>query len=222
MNIILDKAVFSCWFASAKLGGGSPIPRKLASMTVLYVAATEEEAAHLPETEDLLVTGIGTVAAAVALTRYLATHLGVTAVVNFGTAGLLNDNLQPVIYQVDSVIKHDFDAATLRAITGKEIGNELSISTRVRDLPVAHLATGDSFIGSTAAREALALQADLVDMEGYAIAAVCAEFQIPCVLIKQVSDTADESAAATWAGAVAHGAKELAEAALRAGEHLVG
>ncbi len=33
-----------------------------------------------------------------------------------------------------------------------------------------------------------------VEMEGAAVAQVCAEYQIPCILIRTISDNADESA----------------------------
>ena len=48
-------------------------------MTQLFVAATEAEARYLPASASVLVTGIGKVAAATALTRRLA---------SYGAAGL--------------------------------------------------------------------------------------------------------------------------------------
>ena len=55
-------------------------------------------------------------------------------------------------------------------------------------------------------------QAQLCDMEGYAIAFVAQHFGIPCTLIKQVSDNADDAAADTWVDAVDRGAQDLAGA----------
>lgn len=189
-------------------------------MTVLYVAATEEEAAQLPAHEELLITGLGTLAAAITLIRYLYSHPDITGVVNFGTAGQLNDASEPGIYQIDRVVKHDFDAKILWEITGKDVRNMAEVLTLPGVLPVARLATGDSFISDSTTRARLAEIADLVDMEGYAIAMVCRELEIPCVLVKQISDSADETAASTWAGAVATGAGDLAEAALAMGKAL--
>ena len=60
------------------------------------------------------------------------------------------------------------------------------------------VATGDAFVESGEKRKELrlALQADAVEMEGAAVAQVCYQFKVPCLVIRGVSDTADESARA--------------------------
>ena len=50
-------------------------------------------------------------------------------------------------------------------------------------------------------------------MEGYSIAAVCQRFDVPCILLKQVSDSANEESMGTWAGVLDRGARQLASAA---------
>ena len=42
----------------------------------------------------------------------------------------------------------------------------------------------------------LARQYDLVDMEGYAVARVCESHEIPCILLKGVTDFGDAQASA--------------------------
>ena len=59
-------------------------------------------------------------------------------------------------------------------------------------------------------REALAARADLVDMEGYAVAAACRAAQVPVRLVKLVSDDAGEDAHRTWAESVGDHAETLA------------
>ncbi|CAB0672676.1 5'-methylthioadenosine/S-adenosylhomocysteine nucleosidase [Corynebacterium diphtheriae] len=81
----------------------------------------------------------------------------------------------------------------------------------VTSLPTAGLATGDTFISDTATRDRLAQQAQLCDMEGYCVVKVAREFGIPVTLIKQVSDHADESAAAKWHDAARGGVVPLGE-----------
>ena len=49
-------------------------------------------------------------------------------------------------------------------------------------------------------------------MEGYAIAAVCQKFGVPCTLLKQVSDTANEESYGSWAKVLDRAAEELAVA----------
>ena len=57
-------------------------------------------------------------------------------------------------------------------------------------------------------RDELATRADLVDMEGYAIALACTELGVPVHLVKVVSDNADETAH-DWSAAVDGCAREL-------------
>ncbi|OKY21128.1 nucleosidase [Corynebacterium diphtheriae] len=79
------------------------------------------------------------------------------------------------------MIKHDFDHKTLTAITGRPFANRIDLPA-VTSLPTAGLATGDTFISDTATRDRLAQQAQLCDMEGYAVVKVAREFGIPVTL----------------------------------------
>jgi hypothetical protein len=60
------------------------------------------------------------------------------------------------------------------------------------------LASGDAFIADTATRDVLGKRADLVDMEGYALATAAAAVAVPVSMAKHVSDEADEYAARWW------------------------
>ena len=76
----------------------------------LFVSATTEEAVYLPDGIDLLVTGIGTTAATMILTKELATREVLPArIVNIGTAGALVDGLAGV-YEIEYVLQHDFSS----------------------------------------------------------------------------------------------------------------
>jgi len=59
-------------------------------------------------------------------------------------------------------------------------------------------------------REALEQRADLVDMEGYAVAAACRLAEVPVRLVKLVSDDADEHALTNWVDSVRDHARTLA------------
>lgn len=79
------------------------------------------------------------------------------------------------------------------------------------DEPALVLATGDVFVEDSVTRAQLAEIADLVDMEGYAIAWVARRFGVPVELIKLVSDPADENAGKLWAAGVEECSRVLAE-----------
>lgn len=176
----------------------------------LFVAAVDGEAAYLPDDAALLITGIGTLPAAIRLTEVLARERP-ARVVNIGTAGALRDGLDGV-FEVDRVIKHDFKLEVLTDIARYLLPAVIELETSGR-LPTAGLATGDAFVSETALRDELAVASSLCDMEGYAVAAVCQHFGVPVTLLKQVSDSANESAKGTWADAVDRGARQLADAA---------
>lgn len=173
----------------------------------LYVSATREEAAHLPAGTPVLVTGIGTINCTLALCRAIAENRP-GRIINLGTAGALRDGLSGV-FEITAVHQHDFSDELISRMTGGPVPNEVALDA-VTGLPTARLATGDAFISDSATRARLAGRADLVDMEGYAVARVGQAHGIPVTLLKQVSDSADEDASTTWFEAVDRGARELA------------
>lgn len=179
--------------------------------TTLFVSATREEAAYLPAGTDLIITGIGTLNCAIALTKELAGRSTLPdRIINIGTAGGLRDGITGV-YEIARVFQHDFSSDVISQMLGRPYPNGRGLPVSGR-LPVAHLATGDAFISDTATRDLLARSAHLCDMEGAAVAAVAASFGVPVTLLKQVSDEADEGAVTTWFEAVDAGAKELYDA----------
>ncbi|MFW0792096.1 nucleosidase [Gordonia sp. CPCC 205333] len=158
----------------------------------LVVSATRAEANYVPPGTRLLITGIGKVRAATVLTRELvAAQTGaaepVTEVINIGTAGALHDH-HSGLFVPSTVIEHDISSDALRAM-GYDI-----VDTHQFDGDGSVLATGDTFIADPVARAELSRRADLVDMEGAAIAYVCASFGVDLTVVKAVSDGADEQA----------------------------
>ncbi|MER6302411.1 nucleosidase [Kitasatospora sp. NPDC001539] len=172
----------------------------------LLVVAVREEAAHLDERLPVLLTGMGKVNAAVALATALAQGEKPSEVINLGTAGALRPGWEG-IHHVVQVIQHDLDTEVLESLTGHVYGAPLIVGKG--DGPV--LATGDLFVDSPAARERLAEHADLVDMEGYAVATAAHRAGVPVRLVKYVSDEAGEGAAQTWRESVDGCARHLAD-----------
>ncbi|MDH2415707.1 nucleosidase [Nocardioides sp. CER19] len=155
-------------------------------MTLLVVSATPQEAAYVPGGAAVLVTGIGKVPAAAAVARALASDGGIDQVVNIGSAGALHDHLEG-LHEIGSVLNHDLSAGLLRQL-GVDPQEWL-------DLPAdgLRLATGDLFVTDPVVRAGLAAVADLVDMEGYAVAWAAQQAGVPVRLVKHVSDRADEA-----------------------------
>jgi adenosylhomocysteine nucleosidase len=167
----------------------------------LLVVALGEEAEQLGDSLPVLITGVGKVRAATAVARVLATARP-ASVVNLGTAGGLRPGLGGV-HEIGTVIQHDFASRAIEALTGIGFGPPLVLGEGLT------LATGDQFVAGGAVREALVKAADLVDMEGYAVAAACRDADVPVRLVKVVSDDADEHALRSWRETIADNAHTL-------------
>jgi len=157
---------------------------------VIVVSATEAEAAHVPAGLRTVISGIGKVDAAAAVTEAVLTHRGSgrPTVINIGTAGALRSGVSG-LYRPSAVRNHDISAAELRAL-------KYPLIDRI-DLPGgdgSRLATGDVFVTDPAVRDRLAETAHLVDMEGFAVARACLRLGAQCMLIKHISDDADDRA----------------------------
>ena len=144
----------------------------------LLVVALELEAAALHSLGlPVLVTGAGKVNAAVAVATVVHTARP-RELINLGTAGALKDHIAGT-HVVSSVIEHDVDDAAIHAIA--EVHCSLPIHLTREG---AILATGDRFISSPQDRALLAVVADIVDMEGYAIAKAAAHAGIGLTMVK--------------------------------------
>ncbi|QGG96559.1 nucleosidase [Actinomarinicola tropica] len=176
----------------------------------LVVVAVRQEARHL-DAHDVVLTGIGKVSAAVAVTAAIAARRP-SLVLNVGTAGALRDHMTGT-HVIGRVIEHDVDHAFLGRLIGEDLSGEVVLDP---DIDVT-LATGDAFVADGALRDALAARAHLVDMEGYAVARACEAAGVPCRIVKVVSDTASDGAAATWVDEVDRTARAIADAVA---EHL--
>ena len=171
--------------------------------SVLIVVAVEHEAVHLPSDLPLLITGVGKVNAALQVSRALADPAQrPDVVVNVGTAGALHAGMQGT-HLIGSVHQHDLNSHALEKLTGNRYGGPISLG----DGPT--LATGDMFVSDPVTRDTLATRADLVDMEGYAVAAACRLAGVPVRLVKHVSDSADEGARTSWLDSVHVASAEL-------------
>ncbi|MFI7482147.1 nucleosidase [Kocuria sp. M1R5S2] len=162
---------------------------------LLVLAAHPLETKYFPDDVDLVLTGVGMSAAAVRTTEAVLTRCpdpvlrDELTVLNIGSAGALRDGLSGV-HEPSRIINRDVDEELLRA-AGIPVDNVIELG--------GHglvLATGDSFVAGGAVRDALAVRADLVDMEGWAVAVACRHLGVRLRMVKHVSDAADEAALA--------------------------
>ena len=144
---------------------------------------------HFPNTPSrpegvIVVSGMGKARAAEA-TEYIIDRRGVTDVVSVGICGALSERFRP--------------GALLRitaAIDGDHIEDADAVScegAKWASLPSARLATVDEPVFEAGRRTKLADCADVVDMEGLAVAAVCRRLGAGVSMLKGVSDLADHS-----------------------------
>ncbi|MGO1950848.1 MAG: nucleosidase [Mycobacteriaceae bacterium] len=178
----------------------------------LVVVAMASEASDFDEDAPVLLTGIGRIRTTLALTDCLHRYLQVgglpSAIINIGTAGALHGGMSG-LHRVNRVRLHDFSHSGVAALTGKDEYPPLELDDAAAGSPVT-LATGDSFVEDAATRDRLAQDADLVDMEGYAVAMVAEWFGVPVQLLKIVSDAADGTAGTSWQREIPRLARELA------------
>jgi adenosylhomocysteine nucleosidase len=106
------------------------------------------------------------------------------------------------LHEPGVVINHDINADVIRSL-GYDPRERIELGPS--DIV---LASGDVFVSDPLVRDRLARWAQLVDMEGYAVAYAAREFGVPVRLVKHVSDAADESAL-DWPTRVEASAVEL-------------
>lgn len=166
-------------------------------MSILYAMAAEAEyGPRLRARISPLMTGIGPVEAAVAMTRALAGAAASNSlpslVVSLGSAGSRTLE-QCEVYQALCVDYRDMDASALGFAKGQtpllDLPVVLPLAPLVDGLKGASLSTGANVV-SGAAYDAIA--ADMVDMETYAILRACQAFGVPLLALRGISDGAAE------------------------------
>lgn len=183
------------------------VPQQVTETGTLLVFAHADEATAFADVEHC-VTGVGKVNAAVSLAAALAEG-GVERVVVLGTAGVVGDGAARLdldtVYQVTGLVQHDYSLPSPLLRPSGEV-----VLPEVR---TAVMATGDEFVKNDEQRIRIAgLGAALVDMEGYAYAALCAKFGATLQIFKVPSDFADSSTTdAEWDAIAAHKSVQLRE-----------
>lgn len=127
----------------------------MSAPTILVVAATRAEAAHLPPEVRVVLTGIGKTEAAAATAEAIAA-VRPDLVLNVGTAGALRSGATG-LFLPSVVLNHDYSAEAVRAL-----GHPAVDRVEIPDGDGTVLATGDLFVTDPQVRDELAARADLV------------------------------------------------------------
>lgn len=163
-------------------------------------------------------SGVGKTAAA-CCTQFIADKFQPNYIINTGVAGGIGDDLSiGDIVIATKLVQHDFDVTVLGYAKGymctghdsnkptifysdEKLINEFeTIATSIMPANKVHkgiVASGDIFIGSYEKKQELKelFKATVAEMEGCAIAQAAYLNNIPCVIVRAVSDLADGTAA---------------------------
>jgi adenosylhomocysteine nucleosidase len=161
------------------------------------------------------ISGFGKVAAASTVTTMLD-RFEPEAILFTGVAGALDRGVgRGDVVVADALVQHDFDASpifprfVIPSLQVERIPTDPVLTARAEQAAAASGATthrglvlsGDRFINSHSARDELRSlfpDALAVEMEGAAVAQVCAEREVPFAVVRAISDTADDDAAADF------------------------
>lgn len=178
----------------------------------------------------LVISGIGKVNAAVC-TQVLIDHFGVDYIINTGCAGAIHPELGigDILISTDAV-QHDMDVSALGDPIGTiprlaesyfkademlvKLAQEAAAETAENyHVILGRVASGDKFIGTKEGKEHIKryVQGDCAEMEGAAIAHSCWLNRIPFVIIRAISDSADEQANMSYEQFVLLAAKRSSE-----------
>ena len=151
----------------------------------------------------LVKCGVGKVNAARA-TQILIDNFDLEYVINVGTAGSLNEEIEiGDIVIAEKLVQHDFDVTAAGrekgyiTDTGKYFYSDKSlIEKAIQEIDedfsqfIGIIATGDIFVQDIRVKDGIVEEcnADCVEMEGAAIAQVCTLDKIPFVVIRAISD----------------------------------
>ncbi|WP_218043037.1 phosphorylase family protein [Steroidobacter gossypii] len=173
------------------------LPNPLLVMALPLESQGIFERANIP----VLYTGVGKVNAAYALTRRLAAYAHAGApmpqVINFGTVGS-RVHATGTVLECHAFVQRDMDVSGLGFALGvtpleDEIPARLEFPPMFEHLPRGVCGSGDSFVIVQGA-----VECDVVDMEGYALAKVCWFERAPFTAVKYVTDGADHAAGDDW------------------------
>jgi adenosylhomocysteine nucleosidase len=176
----------------------------LSPARVLYVMAVPHEyGPQLRARITPLMTGVGPVEAGIVVAHHLADLARSAAlprlIVSLGSAGSARLK-QTEVYQASTVSYRDMDASALGIERGMtpflDLPREVALGPFLPGVPKARLATGASVVSGPAYA---GIDADMVDMETFAVLRAAQRFGVPLLALRGISDgVADLNGLADW------------------------
>ena len=185
---------------------------------ILIVSALEIETQGKLEDwrpHNLLITGVGKVNATYSLTKRLQIDGSmnydsrINLVINYGTAGSRKIKKKTLV-DCTKFIQRDMDVTGLGFMRGETPFEEeppITIQSTSEFNPIGRKATcgtGDNFV-----EDRTNYYGEVVDMEAYALAKVCHNFDVPFISFKYITDGADEQAHEDWEANLADGIEQF-------------
>mgnify|MGYP003962451917 CR=1 FL=1 len=141
----------------------------------------------------------------------LIEKFGVEKVIFSGVAGGINDSLKiGDLIVANKLCQHDLDITAFGHPNGFVPGGDVFVKTDEKlkniALDVANennikiiegtIATGDQFVANETRKSFIenTFKADALEMEGASVAVVCDALNVPCLILRAISDTADMDA----------------------------
>lgn len=176
---------------------GAPPVHTFGNLAVLFVMATEQEyGVHLRRVITPVMTGVGPVEAAAGTAAALAALQAQgrlpDLVFSLGSAG--SRKLEhAALYQIASVAYRDMDASPLGFPKGATPFLDepaiIPIGRLIPGVPAASISTGGAIVSGAAYD---AIDADMVDMESFAVYRAAARFGVPMIGLRGISDGRNE------------------------------
>ena len=178
---------------------------------VLIVCALEVETQGQLEDWNVIYTGVGKVNATIGIMDRLTdyNYAKPKLVINYGTAGSRKIKKKTLV-DCTKFIQRDMDVTGLGFMRGEtpfEKEPPLMLESKSEFNPIGRNATcgtGDCFV-----EDKSQYYGEVVDMEAYALAKVCYNYDIPFISFKYITDGADEQAHEDWEANLADGIQEF-------------
>ena len=168
-------------------------------MDKLFIAAIKEETVGL---DYFNYTGVGKINATYNTLRLINLYKP-KIIINYGTAGAINTELNGII-ECTKFYQRDMDTRSLDFELGE------TPFDNIKEIIISKngfsCGTGDNFVN-----QKIDMEVDVVDMEAYAIAKVCKFEKIEFRCFKYISDNADKNAKIDWSENFALGAETFSK-----------
>ena len=187
-----------------------PLLEKLSKYEVVEYANNKYYTAEYKGHELIIAySKIGKVFSAMTATIMIE-HFGAEVLLFTGVAGGLQELQVGDLIAATATVQHDVDITAFGYPYGKIPSSEVQIETSKDllakaqlvakelelDLQIGVIATGDQFVHSTERKEFVIKEfaAKAIEMEGGSVNLVCKELDVPSLILRSISDTADGDA----------------------------